>query len=173
MAYIKISDPNVIDLAAWQQVINVVNQHSDSISAITNNFGSQGTGETNWNTGTDISHEYDPGSQKVVYGKNKFDPASDEIDFEVAANNAKYIYHGNVVFADEVSGASSFDATPIVTATISLTQSVTANVNIILTVTQVTQDGFKYRVTNSRSTSAVGIPIVGAFFINWMAIGPK
>jgi hypothetical protein len=165
MAYIKISDPNVIDLAAWQQVINVVNQHSDSISAITNNFGSQGTGETNWNTGTDISHEYDPGSQ--------FDPASDEIDFEVAANNAKYIYHGNVVFADEVSGASSFDATPIVTATISLTQSVTANVNIILTVTQVTQDGFKYRVTNSRSTSAVGIPIVGAFFINWMAIGPK
>ena len=38
MAYIKISDPNIIDLSAWHQVINVVNQHSDSITAITNNF---------------------------------------------------------------------------------------------------------------------------------------
>ena len=173
MAYIKISDPNVIDLAAWQQVINVVNQHSDSISAITNNFGSQGTGETNWNTNTGISHEYDPGSQKIVYGKNKFDPASGEIGFSVAGNNEKYVYYGNVVFADEVSGAKSFDATPIVTATIGLTTSLTSNANIILTVTQVTESGFKYRLTNSRSTSAVGIPIVGAFFINWMALGPK
>ena len=39
MSYVKISDPAVIDLAAWHQVISVVNQHSDTITAITNNFG--------------------------------------------------------------------------------------------------------------------------------------
>ena len=104
MAYIKISDPNVIDLAAWQQVINVVNQHSDSITAITNNFGIQGTGETNWNGESDLSHEYDPGSQKIVYGKNKFDPTSSQITSTLASNNVKYVYYGSVVFADEVSG---------------------------------------------------------------------
>lgn len=174
MAYIKVSDPNVIDLAAWQQVINVVNQHSDSISVITNNFGSQGTGETNWSTTTGLSHEYEPGSQKVIYGKNKFDPASDEITFSVATtNNEKHIYYGQVIFADEVSGTTNFNAPPIVTATISLTTSLTSNSHTILTVTQVTVDGFKYRVTNSKSTSTVGIPIGGACFINWMAIGPK
>ena len=49
MPYVKISDPNIIDLAAWHQVINVINQHSDTLSAITNNFGIQGTTVTDWN----------------------------------------------------------------------------------------------------------------------------
>jgi hypothetical protein len=174
MSYIKLSDPNVIDLAAWQQVINVVNQHSDSISAITNNFGSQGTGETNWNTNTGISHEYDPGSQKIVYGKNKFDPTSDQITFSVANNQQKYVYYGDVEFADEVSGATSFKAKPVITATMNHSTTQTPNnADIIVTVIQVTEYGFRYRVTKSNSTLAVGIPIVGAFFINWIAIGPK
>ena len=175
MAYIKISDPNVIDLAAWQQVINVVNQHSDSITAITNNFGIQGTGETNWQGDSDLSHEYDPGSQKIVFGKNKFNPDLDGITFDTASNNVPQVYYGDVVFADAVSGASSFDAPPIVTATIQNTQStkVKWNSNIVVTVVAVTQEGFTYRVTNPNSTNSVGIAITGTFFVNWMAIGPK
>lgn len=175
MAYIKISDPNVIDLAAWQQVINVVNQHSDSITAITNNFGIQGSGETNWNGDSDLSHEYDPGSQKIVYGKNKFDPTSSEITATVASNNVKHVYYGTVTFQDDVSGASSFDAPPIITATIQNTQSteVPWNAHIVLTTVAVTKSGFTYRVTNPNSTSSVGIAITGTFFVNWMAIGPK
>lgn len=175
MAYIKISDPNVIDLAAWQQVINVVNQHSDSITAITNNFGIQGSGETNWNGDSDLSHEYDPGSQKIVYGKNKFDPTSSEITATVASNNVKHVYYGTVTFQDDVSGASSFDAPPIITATIQNTQSteVPWNAHIVITTVAVTKSGFTYRVTNPNSTSSVGIAITGTFFVNWMAIGPK
>jgi hypothetical protein len=175
MAYIKISDPNVIDLAAWQQVINVVNQHSDSITAITNNFGIQGTGETNWNGDSDLSHEYDPGSQKIVYGKNKFDPASSQITSTLASNNVKYVYYGDVVFADEVSGATSFDAKPIITATLQHGNATETpnNSHIVVTVVQVTEAGFTYRVTNPNSTSSVGIAISGTFYINWMAIGPK
>jgi hypothetical protein len=175
MAYIKISDPNVIDLAAWQQVINVVNQHSDSITAITNNFGIQGTGETNWQGDSDLSHEYDPGSQKIVFGKNKFDPASSEITSSVADNNIKYVYYGVVTFQDDVSGATSFDAPPIITATIQHPSSTATpgNSRVVVSVVAVTQSGFIYRVTNPNSTSAVGIAITGTFFVNWMAIGPK
>ena len=173
MAYIKISDPNIIDLAAWQQVINVVNQHSDSITAITNNFGTQGTGETNWNGTSDLSHEYDPGSQKIIYGKNKFTTA--DATFFSSSDNKKHVYYGEVVFADEVSGATSFDASPIVTASLyssNQTASTTA-ANLIVTVQAVTEAGFTYRVTNPNSTSSVGIAISGTFYINWMAIGPK
>ena len=173
MAYIKISDPNVIDLAAWQQVINVVNQHSDSITAITNNFGTQGLGETNWNGDYDLSHEYDPGSQKIVYGKNKFDTAT--ASFISSSDNKKHIYYGEIEFADAVSGATSFDASPIVTATAQFSNQTvsTSNANAVVTVTGVTESGFTYRVTNARSTTTAGIPLTGFFYINWMAIGPK
>lgn len=175
MAYIKISDPNIIDLAAWQQVINVVNQHSDSITAITNNFGTQGTGETNWNGTSDLSHEYDPGSQKIIYGKNKFVTA-DVTTFFSSSDNKKHVYYGEVVFADEVSGSTSFDASPIVTASLyssNQTASTTA-ANLIVTVQAVTEAGFIYRVMDARSTVAAGVPIVATqFYINWMAIGPK
>jgi hypothetical protein len=174
MAYIKISDPNVIDLAAWQQVINVVNQHSDSITAITNNFGSQGTGETNWNGTSDLSHEYDPGSQKIIYGKNKFVTA--DATFFSSSDNKKHVYYGEVVFADEVSGATSFNASPIVTASLYFSNptATTSGANLIVTVQAVTESGFTYRVMDSRSTVAAGVPIVATlFYINWMAIGPK
>ena len=66
MAYVKISDPNIIDLAAWHQLINVVNQHSDSITAITNNFGT--AGNVDW-TSSAYSHQYDPGSQAIIFGR--------------------------------------------------------------------------------------------------------
>lgn len=174
MAYIKISDPNVIDLAAWQQVINVVNQHSDSITAITNNFGTQGTGETNWNGDSDLSHEYDPGSQKIIYGKNKIVIAT--APFYAASDNKKHVYYGEVVFADEVSGATSFNASPIVTATaqFSNTSVNVTGANVVVTVQAVTESGFSYRVTDPNSTTSAGVPITATqFYINWMAIGPK
>jgi hypothetical protein len=172
MAYIKISDPNVIDLAAWQQVINVVNQHSDSITSITNNFGTQGTGQTDWNGTSDLSHEYDPGSQKIIYGKNKIDTTT-AATFN-SDDNKKHIYYGQVVFADPVSGATSFNASPIITATVQLSGAVTtSDANAIVTVTAVTESGFTYRVMNALSKQTAGVPLTGYFYINWMAIGPK
>ena len=67
MAYVKISDPYVIDLTAWHQVINVVNQHSDSLSAITNNFG--GTGASVDYSLTDTAHRFDIGSMQILFGR--------------------------------------------------------------------------------------------------------
>ena len=72
MPYVKISDPNIIDLAAWNQLINVVNQHSDSINSITNNFGTTGTGSIDWNADNAYAaREFTAGSEKIVYGRIK------------------------------------------------------------------------------------------------------
>ena len=39
MAYVKISDPAIIDLAGIQQIINIVNQHSDYLNVLINKLG--------------------------------------------------------------------------------------------------------------------------------------
>ena len=93
MPYVKISDPNTIDLASWQQVVNVVNQHSDSISAITNNFGAQNPTQSEWNTTEDFAYEYDPNSQKIIFGRTAL-----EIKSSIGAipvNMSGFIYHNN------------------------------------------------------------------------------
>ena len=36
MSYVKISDPAIIDLAGIQQIISVVNQHSDYLNVLIN-----------------------------------------------------------------------------------------------------------------------------------------
>jgi len=174
MPYIKISDPNIIDLAAWHQVINVVNQHSDSITAISNNFGAQGTGYTDWNGGTNISQQYDPGSTKIIFGKYKVDTATGGASF-LPSN--KHMYYVTIPFANESTAVKSFDATPIITATAQFgsTSVNTNNTNVIVTVQDVTKEDFIARVVDSRSYESGGTvrPLTSSFFINWMAIGPK
>ena len=176
MPYIKISDPNIIDLSAWHQVINVVNQHSDSITAISNNFGAQGTGYTDWNSGSNISQQYDPGSTKIIFGKFKVSTATGGASF-LPTN--KHMYYVTIPFADVATEVKAFDETPIVTATIQLPSSTvnTTNTNVICTVQAVTKDSFIARIVDARSYVSSGtvlpIPINSTFYINWTAIGPK
>lgn len=174
MPYIKISDPNVIDLAAWHQVINVVNQHSDSITAITNNFGIQGSGETNWNGAADLAHEYDPGSQKIIYGKTKIDTST----ASSTPGTTDHMFYGDIVFAEDVSGTTSFSAKPVIVASAQFGDQDDnppdlTNANVVCTVIAVTEDKFTYRVVNARSTTSTPVKLTGYFYINWMAIGPK
>lgn len=176
MPYIKISDPNIIDLAAWQQVINVVNQHSDSITAITNNFGIQASGQTDWNGATDIAHEFDPGSQKIIYGKTRIDTASTDVDTIDGTGGIAHIYFGDISFTS--SSATAFGAKPIITATASSSSTAdnppsSSNSNVVCTVTAITEDKFTFRLSNARSTSAAPVALTGIVYINWTAIGPK
>lgn len=172
MPYIKISDPNVIDLAAWQQVINVVNQHSDSITAITNNFGIQGTAETQWNGALDLANQYDPATQKIIYGRVKIDTSTAQ------STTGDHVFYGDVLFTDNESGTTVFDAKPIITVTPYFSgqddnpPSIT-NANVVATVIAVTEEKFTYRVTNARSTTTTPVPLTQFFYLNWMAIGPK
>lgn len=176
MPYIKISDPNIIDLAAWQQVINVVNQHSDSLTAITNNFGAQAAGVSDWNSATDIVHEFDPGSQKILYGKTK-------VDSTMGSVSDDHMMFLEIDMTPLSSGASAFSAKPVVTATAnfgSMANPPTANSvreSVICTTSAVSEDKFIIRIVNSRSTMSTPVPLFTSpsqfFYISWMAIGPK
>jgi len=173
MPYIKISDPNTIDLASWHQVINVVNQHSDSINAITNNFGVQSTGDVDWNGGSaspDFSYEYDPGSQKILYGRTKIDTATAD------STAGDHMFYADIIFANQASGTSAFAARPIITATArfgNTDETSTTNANVVLTVIDVTEEKFSVRLVNARSTTGTPIPLTSFFYINWVAVGPK
>jgi hypothetical protein len=184
MPYVKISDPNIIDLSAWQQVINVVNQHSDTLSAITNNFGLQGSGVTNWNGETEIYEEFNAGSQKILYGKFRIDTRSGD-NKDSSTNNDRMFYQ-TITFDNEIVGTASFAAKPVVTVTPALLASVidgTAptirNTGLVCTVIGITQFGFTVRVIKTREfieeqNSSPDNPKPVAFFdINWIAIGPK
>jgi hypothetical protein len=167
MAYVKISDPSIIDLSAWHQVINVVNQHSDSIDAITNNFG-VGSTTPDWNA-TDYTHAYQPGSQQILYGRAKI---------TVSDTNDGTHWYKSVTFSD-TSGITAFSAQPVVTATIfaGSTSNPVSNSDddIAVSVYNVTATGFKYRLvrTNANGTTAHPKAITGTVYVNWTAIGPR
>jgi hypothetical protein len=174
MAYIKISDPNIIDLAAWHQVINVVNQHSDSITSITNNFGAQGTGTTQWNSDNNISHQFDPGSQKIVFGREKIVVA----DTGHSSGETTLLY-GDVSFVDTNSGSTVFTSRPIITATIQFgygslgSSTPSTDSSVVVTIHNLDADGFSYRIKDANSKPTATVALTGTFYLNWMAIGPK
>jgi hypothetical protein len=164
MAYIKISDPSIIDLAAWHQVINVVNQHSDSLASITNNFGI--TSSITWSS-NQYAHQYDPASQAIIFGRaSSYTPDN---------SNTPTVYYGSVTFADSYTGTNSFSDTPIVTATIftgnpsSGAQVGTTLDDLVIQIYNVNATGFYYRLYRTGTTKAV----TGTVYINWMAIGPR
>lgn len=167
MAYVKISDPKIIDLSAWHQVINVVNQHSDSIDAITNNFGNSSV-TPDWNAAA-YTHAYQPGSQQILYGRSTITSTS--------SNDGTHWY-SSVKFTD-TAGITAFSAQPVVTATIfsgSTSGAVsTSNDDLAISVYNVDQTGFKYRMvrTIANGTIAHPIAITGTVYVNWTAIGPR
>jgi hypothetical protein len=173
MPYVKISDPNVIDLSAWHQVINVVNQHSDSLSSITNNLGGPAPAVVEWNGENDFVQQYDPGSQKILYGRHKLNTA------DMSPLYDGQIFHGSISFEDD--GATGFRARPIVTATIQFGHSTIdalddTNHNIILNLFNITGSQFKFRVTRAISDMddpTPPPPLTGYFYLNWTATGPK
>ena len=175
MPYIKISDPNIIDLTSWHQVINVVNQHSDTISAITNNFGAQGTGATDWNTASNFAHTFDVGSQQILYGKRKVVVADQVRDGKITTYTD--IIYDAIDFQDANSGASDFTQKPIITASAQFSNTAISNTDasIVCTIFNVTNTGFSIRLRDARSTntSTGAIPLAGIIYINWIAIGPK
>lgn len=175
MPYVKISDPNIIDLSAWHQVVNVVNQHSDSINNLTNNFGVQGSGVVDWNGASDIVHEYSLGPQKILYGRKDIQTSGTS---KASNINNDQIFYGEIEFADGTSGTTAFSSRPIVTASIQFGHSDInllddKNHNIVFNLWGVTESKFGFRVTRATSTEAVPSPLTGHFYLNWTAIGPK
>jgi hypothetical protein len=163
MAYVKISDPSIIDLAAWHQVINVVNQHSDSLNNLTNNFGSAGT--VDWSS-VSFSHQFDSGSQAILFGR------ATSYHSDTATSN---IYTNTVTFANATTGANAFSSIPVVTATCSAgTSFSTSNSDIVISLYNITSTGFSYRLYRPGTTKTLdGSGSNASLYVNWIAIGPR
>lgn len=165
MAYVKISDPKIIDLSTIHQIINVVNQHSDNITALTSNFGSTFSGSTATSLNGTTSYQFDISSQQIMYGKS-----------EVTADSSSW--HNVSSTMTYYSIPVTFVGTPFSTAPI-----VTANINISST-TDPKKSSITHWVGNITPTSfTFYLRSVGnntdwltgdtKFYFNWMAIGPK
>lgn len=178
MPYVKISDPQVIDLAAWHQVLNVVNQHSDSISSITNNMGGTAPELIDFNGENNFVNIFDPGAQKMLYGRTKLNTNS--------LNSISYdqIYYDTIDFAE--NGQTVFGAKPIVTATLQFGHSSIStlsdkNYDLIFNIFAVTPGSFSFRINRAiaepdETNAAKRTPIIPAnstFYLNWSATGPK
>jgi hypothetical protein len=180
MSYVKISDPAVIDLAAWHQVISVVNQHSDTITAITNNFGAKGSGTTDYSSDL-YAHEFNSASQKILFGRAS---AYNSVSGHTTTSSSGPDWYATVSFVDSTAGTTGFSGLPVVTATVwsgnaspgSVSQ---ANHDIIISVFNVGLTSFSYRlyrsisVTNTSNVTTTAVPITGTVYINWTAIGPR
>lgn len=174
MGYVKISDPNILDIAAWQQLINVVNQHSDSITALTNSFNGTSGGTTDWNASS-FSHVWDPGSQAMVYGKVTLVVATDgSVTSPAGAQTLNKVYYGTASFSDStISSTFQFSSPPVVTATLYSGASSTTGVSSTnsacnVTVYNVTTSGFSWRIASASTTAPKGtIPFY------WQAVGPR
>jgi hypothetical protein len=185
MPYIKISDPNIIDLSAWHQVINVINQHSDTLSAITNNYGLLSTGTTNWNGETEIYEEFNPGSQKMLYGRVTINTTGNSKDLMLETNR---MFYQEIDFDNgATTGVAAFSAKPIVVVTASIAgtpPTMTArNAGLVCTVTETNPESFTVRIVKAKELPLAAADESGStatdpkptrtFYINWIAIGPK
>jgi hypothetical protein len=174
MAYVKISDPNIIDISAWQELVNVVNQHSDSITAITNNFNGISSTATDW-TAANWSHVWDPGSQAIVYGKIQVDTTSASKIVTGTSASPSADFYGTASYSDStISSTFQFSSTPIVTATLysgHATDGTTSSTNdsCLVTVYDITTTGFSWRVSSATPKT----PPTGTLYIMWTALGPR
>ena len=152
MPYVKISDPAILDLTAWTQVINVVNQHSDSISALTNNFG--------------LSYSAVPEPTDPLSWRSAFDFGSCIIQFGRAKNPGSQAAGGT--FFQYVTFPNSFSSVPIVTATVYQSGSdKDTNSDAVVSISDLTSSGFTYRIKSPADDYGTNI------YVNWIAVGPK
>lgn len=161
MTWVKVPDPNIIDLAAWQSLISTVNQHGDSLASILNEYSVGWTPTTEPDGGWKAI--YDIGTQKIEYGKVKLSYAS---NLNASTQAGKYAYIEEVVFP------AAFSETPaiIVSNSSSNTDGSTYASTWIVTTFDHSQTGFKVRLTASDNSELTGNWNILA---SWIAIGPN
>jgi hypothetical protein len=160
---IQLTNPNIIDLTEWQKVVNEITYLSARIDAITTAQGSLKSSSTDWSSTPSFSQQFNLGSHKILFGR-------DQAVVGDTLTESGGMYEGSVNFA-ETTGVGAFSAKPIITSTVVFggTTLPSANKDIILTLFNVSNTGFNYRVRNSSSSTTLS----GKFYIHWTAIGPQ
>jgi hypothetical protein len=180
MPYVKISDPQIIDLAAWQSIINVVNAHDDSILSLTNNVGTGSPASIDYNGDADFVNTFNPGTQKILYGRTKVLMS----EMSPVPDSYGQIVYKTIDFNQD--GSSVFNARPIMTASIQFGHSSISalgdkNYDVMFSLFNVNANNFSFRINraiaepdeaNSANRPAV-IPANNTFYLNWSALGPR
>jgi hypothetical protein len=180
MPYVKISDPQIIDLAAWQSIINVVNAHDDSILSLTNNIGSGTASSIDYNGEADFVNTFNPGTQKILYGRTKVLMS----EMSVVPDSEGQIVYKTVEFNQD--GSSVFNARPMITASIqfghtSIDALKDKNYDVMFSLFNINASSFSFRINRAIATPDQAdankrpsvIPANNTFFLNWSALGPR
>lgn len=161
MSYVKISDPAIIDLAGIQQIISVVNQHSDLLNVLINRFGTVVTPDWNAEAAQAV---YDPATHNLAFGKVAIKSAdSDETP------GGKTYYYKLIPFGSGITFASA----PYITLALDNSQGqISGQLDFMLSVTDVTTTDFTIRAArsgfyNNKQT------IDNEIQVNWIAVGPR
>jgi hypothetical protein len=164
MSYVKISDPAIIDLAGVQQIISVVNQHSDYLNVLINRFGV--TQIPDWE-GDSTQNIYDPATSVMAYGKETIKSTDND-----ETPGGKTFYKISVDYNGAV-----FSQKPYITLTLDNSDgNENTQLDFILSVHNVTTTGFTIRAMRAGVFSSSGQPkytIDNNIKVNWMAVGPR
>jgi len=162
MAYIKISDPAIVDLSAIQQIISVVNNHSDYLNALINKFGA--TYDTDWNS-DDFQANFDIATSNIIYGKVTITPED-----SVGSGSSKY-YAKEFTFDTGIT----FATTPNVILTHNNTDGTQGGqLDIVVSLHNCTTSGFTARAYRSRTSGTPDAKTIsGNVEINFIAFGRR
>jgi len=164
MSYVKISDPAILDLAGIQQIINVVNQHSDYLNALINRFGTSYVPDYG---ADDYGANYDPSTHNLQYGQISISDSKAEKE---TVNGTTY-YYKDYVFETDIS----FSETPrVVVSQDNSDGQRSGQLDIIVSVHNVSTTGFTVRAFRSGITSfKTPSGISSDILVNWIAIGRR
>jgi hypothetical protein len=99
MSYVQIENPEIIDLASIQKIINVLNDHSDYLNVLVNAFGADFVPDF---FASSVQGNFNIGSSLIVYGKTTIKPNN---DFQRQNNDNLTYYAVEEPFATGVSFA--------------------------------------------------------------------
>ena len=161
MSYVKISDPAILDLAGVQQIINVVNQHSDYLNALINRFGVITMPDYE---GDDTDGQFDSATNTIAFGKRTIKSNDDD-----TTPGGKTFYKDTVTFGS----GTTFSQKPFIALTLDNSDgSESGQLDFMLSVHNVSTTGFTIRAArsgfyNNKETIDNNIKV------NWIAIGPR
>lgn len=159
MGYVKISDPAIVDLGTMQQIISVVNNHTEYLNALVNKFGATSSPDF---TLPDVQGNFDIANSNVIYGKASLDP---DTDSTTTSGGTKY-YRKTVTFNTGIA----FSSIPNVILTHNNTDGdVDGQLDVIVSLHNCTTNGFTLRAFRSGTNKN----IVSNIEVNFIAFGRR
>lgn len=162
MAYIQIENPEIIDLASIQKIINVVNDHSDYLNALVNKFGADYVPD--W-LADDNQANFDVATTNIVHGKVTF-RAADLDDYEEINGNGDTYYAKAKTFD---TGVTFSEIPRVIVSHDNSDGSVGGQLDLIVSTHNVTTSGFVIRVFKPSGNQKITNKLV----INYIAIGKR